>query len=496
MSSTLRDRILGRWHGSPLARATIATWLASGSIVVLGVVRAKVNAIALGTSGVGVIGQANYLSTWMGSIATIGLSTGCIRAIAAARARGDKDELRSVAHLAMLLPLAIGIILTVVVLAFAPQAATALMGTPSFWWIAALAAVSVPLNLFGGSIATVLQGEEQISRYARINTITGALNTVVVVVLVLTLHLVGAAIAVLLTSVVAVAVAIFVAPDAVAISFGRPFKLPSGPVRATILKLGVASLVLGVASTTGDLLVRARLVKLLGITAVGQYTPVFTISNQYLVVFIGAIGVYMFPTLTRLLESGDRADAEKELDSGLRMMLFVFTPGILFLILAAPLAVRVLYTAQFGPAVPVLRIQLIGDILKVCAYSLGAVLLPLHLTRWWAGIGLATVTLNLGLAWALVPILGLPAVGIAYTLSWVLNLGVTLWVLLRNDRGWLSGRSAVLAAAGALSVTGVAVLSMAVPGLLGLGIGAIVLAVWVWRSLTTVSAWLAGGAHT
>jgi O-antigen/teichoic acid export membrane protein len=213
---------------------------------------------------------------------------------------------------------------------------------------------------------------------------------------------------------------------------------------------------------------------------------VYAISNLYLAGFIGVIGVYLFPTLTRMLESGDRAGAEKELDAGLRMMMLVFTPLIVLLAIAAPLVVRLLYSRQFDAAAPVLRIQLAGDVLKVCAYSLGAVLLPLRLTRWWAAIGLCTVAVNTGLAWFLLPALHLSALGLAYSASWAVNLGATLVVILRVRGAWLSRRNALLVGASIVSVAGVVAVALFAPRAVSLSAGIAVGAAWASGALAAL----------
>jgi PST family polysaccharide transporter len=487
------NRALDKWRGSPLARATLTSWLASASIIVLGVVRTKVSAVTLGSTGVGIIGQGNYLSTFIGGIAAVGLSTACISAIAAARARGDESELKAAAHLAALLPLALGLLLSAVVIAFSPQVARSMMADSMLWWIVVLAALSTPLNLVVGAVSIVLQGKEEITRSAKASVIAALINTAVVVSLVLALRLQGAAIAILLTSLVSVGVSIVVAPRAFVEAFGRPIRFPRRAILATMVKLSLASLVLGAAGSTADLLIRTRVVGLFGVDSLGKYQPVFAISNQYLVVFISAIGVYMFPTLTRLLKSGDRVNALKELDAGLRLMLFVFTPLIILLMLAAPVVVRALYSNQFIEAVPVLRLQLIGDILKVCAYSIGAALLPLGLTRWWVGIGLGTVLAYLGVALILLPVMHLPALALAYVISWVLNLGVTLIVILRENGSWLSARNALLGSAAILSVIGMAALAAFIPGVTSIIIGIAAVAAWAWRALRAISSWLKAG---
>lgn len=483
-----------RDFGGPMIRATAATWGASASIVLLGIVRAKVNAVALGTSGMGIIGQANYLSTWVGSIATLGLSTGCIRALAAARARSDQEGERAVAHLAVIVPASIGVVVAVFAAAFSRELATEMLGSASLWWVAVLAMMSVPLNLISGGVATVLQGREQISRHARINATSAALNTVLVVGLVLTMGLAGAALGVLLTSVVGLVVTLYVARDAVGHAIGLPWRLPSRAVSLSIAQLGLASLVLGVTSTTSDVLVRSRIVGMLSVATVGIYQPVFAISNQYLLVFVGAIGVYLFPTLTRLLESGAVGEAEQELDRGLRMMLYLFTPIILAIVVLAPYVVSVLYSRAFLPAVLPLRVQLVGDVLKLCAYAVGAVLLPLGHTKSWIGIGMATVAVSFGLAWILIPVLGLVGVGMAYTASWACNLALTILVLRRSEGRWVRKRSAVIASVAVLSVAGVVAAGALAGDVFGIGIGVVVLGVWVWRSIVAIQSWWAGHA--
>ncbi len=419
--------------------------------MVLALVRGKVSATFLGVGGVGVVSQLNYIATWAGGLATMGMSSGCIRELARARARGEEGEIRQIVFLAISLPLVIGVILTLVTVGVSTGGAAVLLGQKGLAWAFTIACASVPLNLLAGSISVIAQGFEHIGRLAVTTLVANVINTVLVVTLILVLGLKGGIVGVTATSVVTLLVLWVRMGGPLRLGLSRPIPWPSKSIVAKVAGLGIASFLLGFSSSTGDLVIRSRVVHVLGIAGMGLYQPVYAMSNQYLIGFIGTTSVYLFPTLSRLLAEGRRTEALGELNTGLRLLLVAFTPVILALILAAPLVLGLLYAPAFTGGAAALRVQLVGDVLKIVAYSVGAVLLPLGFTRRWLAIGLSTVAINVGAAWLLAPIFGLTGITFSYMLAWLANAGLTI-IALRKSGTWFSRRSWVLCLAAVASV--------------------------------------------
>jgi PST family polysaccharide transporter len=121
--------------------------------------------------------------------------------------------------------------------------------------------------------------------------------------------------------------------------------------------------------------------------------------------------------------------------------------------------ISLLYSDAFGPAVDVLRWQLLGDILKVMSWPLGFVILAqgasrLFLATETAGIGTFVVATALTL-----PLLGVTASGVSFLIMYAIYLPV-VYLVARHRIGF-RWSAAVVWQAGALLVASCALLAAA-----------------------------------
>jgi antigen flippase len=430
---------------SLLVASASALWGAQVLTAVTGVLRGKVNAVALGPAGVGVVAQLNYLSTLIATLAAFGLWNGCIRALADARGRGDETAEARVTTLAFVYPLGIGVVAAIVIAAAAGPVSGLLFQRPEHAGGIIAAAISAPLGLGATAVAIVLQGRGAMKRVAGANAICIVANTAVVVALVLSFGLTGAIIAVAATSALQLGVMAVREPSIFRqLRFDRSTLFDRRLLR-DVYGIGGAAVVLSIASSANDIALRSIVVHRLGIAANGLYQPAVLVSTQLFLGLIGAIGVYLFPTLTTLLASNRPDAASSEFNRAIRLLLFAVVPIAVVVAMFTPELVTYAFSSAFGRGETVLRLQVAGEIWRALAWSIGAILLPLGLVRAWLGIGLATLAVQVGLAAALIPFVGLRAVAIAYGVSWIVNTGGTIWVIRRRNSLRVDRRTWMLA---------------------------------------------------
>ncbi len=433
-------------------RETVLGWVSSATNLLLGVARAKASALYLGATGIGLVAQFNFFSSWAAGIVSSGLGTGAIREISAARGRGDQDAEMELMQFVLIVPTAIALVATLIMIPLSGRLSMLLVGTQEYALGAAMAAIAIPFSVFTGAVNSIVSAHERPGRASVSAGISNLLTTVLVVVLILKLGIIGGLIGVVVSSVVNSGVVVLRERVLLRRVISTAWRPPRSPALRALAGIGITSLVLGTASSSGDLFIRGLLLRTWGIGAVGQYQPVFAVSSGYLLAFIGATAAYLMPRVSKLLHMGENGRASREMDAGIELALAVFTPAILGVMAGSLLLLKTLYSVEFVGAAPYLRVQLLGDILRVIAYSLGAALLPLNRLRSWSAIGLATVLANGGIALIAVPMLGGAGVALAYTTSWALNAGLTMLVIARSEVICLSRRTWILMGLGVVSV--------------------------------------------
>ena len=441
--------------------------------IAVGILKMKAVAVLLGPAGVGLVGIYLSLIQTASSIAAMGLGTVGTRQIAAAHAEGDDVTVgrtrRAVFWGTMLL---------------------ALIGAALFWlasgWIArviladesrtndvAWLSVGVALTVAAGSQGALLTGLRRIGDLARINIGAGFIGAALGV-LALWLWAAQGLIAMILIAPVFTFLFGHLYVTRLGPPAGPPIRLPEMSREwQVMLRLGFAFMLSGLVTTLGHLAARTLVQRELGAEALGQFQAAWVIGMTYLGFVLGAMGTDYYPRLAAAI--GDHKVATRLVNEQTEVALLLCAPVLLAMLGLAPWVIHLLYSAEFGPAVEILRWQLLGDILKVISWPLGFVLLAAGAGKTYIvteslGMGVFVLGVLVGL-----PLIGVTATGAAFLALYVVYLPL-VWFLGGRIIGFRWTRAvkalalAVVAAAVAVDIA--ARWSESLGAVLGLGLAA------------------------
>lgn len=459
--------------------------------IVAGLVKMKVVAVLLGPAGVGLVGLYMNLIQTASSIAALGIGNVGTRQIAAAHADGG-DEGVGRARRAL----------------FWGTILLALFGAAVFWlcsgWIArvivadetrkadvAWLSLGVALTVAAGSQGALLTGLRRIGDLARINVGAGVIGSAL------------GAIALWLWGAQGLIAMVLVAP-VVSFLLGHLYVARLGPPAGppvhlaemsrewrVLVTLGFAFMLSGLITTLGHLAARTLVQRELGAEALGQFQAAWAIGMTYLGFVLGAMGTDYYPRLTVAIR--DATAATRLVNEQTEVALLLCAPVLLAMLALAPWVIDILYSAEFGPAVEILRWQLLGDILKVMSWPLGFVILAsgsgkIFIVTESLGMGVFVLGVLIGL-----PLIGVTATGVAFLALYVAYLPIVWWfggrrIGFRWDRAVKAQALAVMAAAVAVDTT--ARWSEPLGAVLGVGL-ALVTGLWALMRLSAMAG--AGG---
>jgi O-antigen/teichoic acid export membrane protein len=348
---------------------------------------------------------------------------------------------------------------------FARGLSRVLTGTPDHAVLVLLIVTSLPFFNVSSVLGYVLQGFTDVSGLTRANVGTAAASVVCLLLATGFLGLFGAVISILITSVLQVALFIVPVLTGVRRRSGTLRLLAiSWPTARSLLSYGGYVMAGGIAIWAGLLIVRTIAIHLLGNYENGLYQVAFGFSNQATTVFMTWMGAYVFPRVA----ASNRGSMPGLLNSALRANLVVIVPLLVVGIALRAQLTGLFYSATFVPAAPLLSIQAFGDLLRVVGWSFGVSLFAHGFVRAHfaivAGQSAAWVLLSL----VTIPLLGLPGVATAYTLSFVIYPAVAIPCTTWWFRATPSGENIILIAASfgclaAAAVTPSAVALLAAP---------------------------------
>lgn len=413
---------------------------ASAVNILASIVRMKVVAVLLGPAGVGLVGIYLSLVQTATAVAALGVGTVGTRQVAAAAAQPDTaavgDARRALFWLTTVL---------------------AAIGAGTFWlssgWIArtiledasratevAWLSLGVALSVAAASQSALLSGLRRVGDLARLNVGAGLAGAVFGVAALwawggnglLAMVLIGPA-ATWLFGLLYVARLDRLAP--------RPMRLRHVLQEARMMiRLGVAVMMSGLVAMLGFLVVRVMVQRELGTEALGHFQAAWAISSTYLGFVLMAMTMDYAPRLTAAIH--DPANARRLVNEQTEVALLLCAPVLLVMMGCAPWVIQLLYSAEFGPSIGMLRWQIVGDILKVMSWPLAFVLLAAGAGKTYLAAeasGIAVFVVGVALALGAIGVL---ATGMAYLAMYVWYLPVVL--LLSHRRIGFRWSAAVL----------------------------------------------------
>lgn len=401
--------------------------------IAIGLLRIKAAAVLLGPAGVGLIGLLQSMMSTAATIAGLGLGNVGTRQIAEAAATGDLQTVAITRRALLWVTLALASIGALVFLMLGGILAARVLGDPARAADVAWLAMGVALTVASGSQGALLNGMRRIGDLARISIGSAISSTAVAIAAVWLWGPRG-----ILAFVLAAPAASFLLGHWYVAKLGR-LRTPPASLHAlaaqwrTMIRLGAAFMVSGLAVSLGQLLARALIQRELGAAALGYFQAVWLIGMTYLGFVLSAMGTDYYPRLTAVIR--DRETTNRLVNEQTEVALLLAGPAFLVILAMAPWIIEVLYTSAFVEAVAILRWQVLGDILKVASWPLGFVILAAGDGRTYVVTESLAIGVLLLAMWILLPILGIVSAGIAFFAMYIVYLPA-VYVLARHRTGF------------------------------------------------------------
>jgi len=171
-------------------------------------------------------------------------------------------------------------------------------------------------------------------------------------------------------------------------------------------------------------LLRALLIREIGLQGVGLYQAAYTLSIVYIGVIMNAMGTDFYPRLTAV--AGDNAACNRLVNEQTEVGLLLAAPAVIATLTFAPLAIQIFYSAQFIPAYDVLRWQMLGVFLRLVVWPIIFVIQAKGKGKTFFCTELAANVAHVGLIWAGISLFGLEGTGMAF---FILYIFYTLMIL-------------------------------------------------------------------
>jgi antigen flippase len=408
-------------------------------------VRNKFVAVFLGPAGVGLMSLFSAMTSVVGSLAGMGISTSGVREIAEAVGSDDRIGLARSVTVVRRIVVRLGLLGAALLAAFCVPISRLTFGSADHARdILMLSAVVLMTAVAEGQSAR-LQGFRRMGDLARV-AVLGTVLTLTLTLPIVYFWRQNAVVALLLAASAASMVSSWWFARKIQISpIGMAWRETLHAARP-LLQLGLASMSSALMVAAVAYVVRVVIARSLGVDAAGVFQSATALSGVYCGFILSAMGADFLPRVSAVAE--DDAACNRLVNEQAEVGMLLAFPGICATVAFSPLIVSFLYSSQFGLATDVLRWQVLGVFLRVASWPMGYLLIAKGKAQLYFWTELSYNLLYAGLIWICVRLWALPGAGIAFFGLYV-YYGLLMCVVTRRLSGfaWSSANKRIASVA-------------------------------------------------
>ena len=416
-----------------------STSIIGGSSVVViffQIISSKAVALILGPSGTGLIGALRSSTTMLQTVSSLGINNSAVRDIAQANAKNNLEKLSiTIKSLrkAVLFTGGLGLILT---FSFAGLLSQFTFGSQEYTLEIRILSIAVFFNLIQGGQAALIQGMRRIKDLAKMSIFSALIGTLVSLPVLYVYEFDGVVYFLLSMSIGQYLVSLYYARKIsikdIKVSWQRAFEESK-----VMIKLGFSFMGGALAAVLGAYLVRVIIIRDLSLADAGVYQAAYAISGIYIGIILQAMGKDFYPRLT---EVAFQSKKEIQLiNEQTQVGMLLAAPGLMFTLALAPLGIRLLYSAEYMEAYPVLQWMILGVFLRTISWPMGFLFIARAKGKVFFWTEIISWTLQVGLVFFGLKFFGLKGTGIAFFTLYIFYTTM-MFILLKkeNDFRWTS----------------------------------------------------------
>ncbi len=375
-----------------------------------GIFRSKINAVLLGTTGIGIVNQLTFLTAKMSQFTMLSMSEAVVKQIAESK---DDKKIKDLvcASLKSYIVLVLSFMtLSIVIFAiFSNQLTVYVLGDTKYLPYFYIGLFSFPILVLNSIPFAILKGFKDVKSIsiARIGIIIS--NLLIFVPLVLLYRLKGAVIFIPLSYIITLLFNYFITRKNHLLRLNIKLRsiinvqIKKSFAKELLLFSGVGLLV-GSYAIVSEFICRSIVVSQLGVDSIGLYSPIITWAGLFIGFIIPSFSTYLYP---RFAETKSNAEITGILNDAIRLSTFALLPLLFLGIPYRDFFIRLFYSKEFLGAGIYLPYHFIGVIFYVWFYVFTQSMTPTGRIKQHALFYTLFMTLDIGVTYFTVPIWGL-----------------------------------------------------------------------------------------
>lgn len=403
---------------------TFAT--STGIKLAANLISVKIIAIVVGAQGLGQLGQFMSVMNMVTTLAGGGIFTGVMKYVA--EHRNTPDQLDNYLSSSSSISLTASAVVALVLCVCATFISRLLLGTAEYTGVIyALAVVQFLIAANNFAIA-IVNGHEDVKGYAVITVAGSITGTVILYALTVYFKLKGAMYGLILMP---AALSAFSVPYVLFRKRVALYQLVPKYNHKIALQLLNYTAMLCVTVCTmplAQIALRKLIEKYADWTAVGYWQGIIKLSDAYLMFIHVVLGNYYLP---KLASKHNSHDMNLEVLRAAKIIVPVTALMSCSVYLARDIIIKLLFSDSFVPMRDYFAFQMIGDFLKICAYTLGYVAVAKAMTKMYIIAEIVQSVVFVLIALFFLQVAGPIGITYAYATNYLIYLILSVFVYLR-----------------------------------------------------------------
>jgi len=348
-----------------LIKTSVLSFIATVIKILAGLVINKAIALYIGPTGLALIGQFQNFSQLAMTAAQGAINTGVTKYTA--EYGKNSNRIPILFSTSSKISLLSSVIVGFGIIIFSDQASVYFLKSDNYRYIFFIFGFTIILFVINNLLLSILNGLKEIKTWVSINIIQSIYSLVFTTLLIYWLGLDGALIASVTNQSFIFIITLWMLRKHSIINF-KNFQQAFDKSEAKKLSgFAVMAIASAVTIPLSHIIIRNYITEELGLEQAGYWQAIWYISNMYLMVASTSLGIYYLPKLAEI-------NTKKELYSELFNGYIIITPIIVIsatgIFLLKDFIILALFTEKFSPMKELFFWQLIGDIIRTCAWIL------------------------------------------------------------------------------------------------------------------------------
>lgn len=397
-----------------VSRLSVSTFLN----ILSSVLKSKILALVAGPAGVGIYSQFINLSALTTSIFPIG-SLGVLNYTSNYFEKQKLDEIGIIIGYFLKRNILYSIVFSLLMIFFSENLSNILFSNNQFSDLIVLFAVFIPVNLCLSFLDIYLKGIRKLNIYVIFLSINSIISTIVTLILIYFYSVQGAIFGLIASISINLLFGLLILKKnklTIKLSFRKSV---DSVIKKNIYALGIGSIVTLISQNFSILIIKSILAEDQGISSVGIFQSVYSISAAYFGIFFTLIGSYSIPKMSSFNNINDMII---EMNTTMRFLLIVYTPVIITMFVLRIYIINILYSSEFLDAQNLLVYQLPAELIRGMSWVIGLWLIPNFKIKQWIFFDLIFYSLFIALFYIFLKLFNLhtESVSLSYFISYLI----------------------------------------------------------------------------